>query len=92
MGSIVQWDTLDTKLAFSHLWRLLLPGACFVERHITLDRAMYGSDQAASVEIHALANLVKVLRAVPAILGNGEKVIGEAELATRDKLRVDVED
>ncbi|MAO54805.1 MAG: N-acetylneuraminate synthase [Rhodospirillaceae bacterium] len=67
-------------------------GATSIERHITLDRAMYGSDQAASVEIHALANLVKVLRAVPAILGNGEKVIGEAELATRDKLRVDVED
>lgn len=66
-------------------------GATSIERHITLDRAMYGSDQAASIETHALPNFVEAVRAVPAILGVGTKEISEAELATRKKLRIEVQ-
>lgn len=66
-------------------------GATSLERHITLDRAMYGSDQAASIETHALRNFVQTVRMVPQLLGMGKKVITPAELAVRKKLRVDVE-
>ena len=66
-------------------------GATSLERHITLDRAMYGSDQAASIEAHALSNFVETVRAVTAILGTGQKVLGEAEMKTREKLRITVE-
>ncbi len=66
-------------------------GATSIERHITLDRAMYGSDQAASIETHALANFVETVRAVTAILGTGEKTLSESELKTREKLRISVE-
>lgn len=65
-------------------------GATSLERHITLDRAMYGSDQAASIETHVLANFVETVRAVPGILGSGEKNLSEAELKTREKLRINV--
>jgi N-acetylneuraminate synthase len=65
-------------------------GATSLERHITLDRAMYGSDQAASIETHALANFVEAVRAVPGILGSGEKNLSQAELKTREKLRINV--
>jgi len=65
-------------------------GATSIERHITLDRAMYGSDQAASIEIGALRNFVETVRAVQGILGSGEKKISDAEMAVRDKLRVNV--
>lgn len=62
-------------------------GATSLERHITLDRAMYGSDQAASIEVHALANFVETVRKVPAILGDGKKKVTEAEMGIRKKLR-----
>lgn len=65
-------------------------GATSLERHITIDRAMYGSDQAASVETHALRNFVATIRVVPQLLGTGEKTISPAELAVRKKLRVDI--
>ena len=64
-------------------------GATSLERHITLDRAMYGSDQAASIEIHALRNFIETVKKIPTILGTGKKEIGEAELAVRKKLRVE---
>lgn len=66
-------------------------GATSLERHITLDRAMYGSDQAASVETAALHSFVDTIRKVSAILGTGVKEITPAELAVRKKLRVDVD-
>ena len=66
-------------------------GATSIERHITLDRAMYGSDQAASIETHALANFVESVRAIPEVLGTGVKEITPAEMAIRKKLRVEVE-
>ena len=65
-------------------------GATSIERHITLDRAMYGSDQAASIETHALGNFVETVRAISGILGTGEKTLSEAELKTREKLRINV--
>jgi N-acetylneuraminate synthase len=65
-------------------------GATSLERHITLDRAMYGSDQAASIETNSLRNFVDTVRAVPSILGNGKKVMSDSELQTREKLRISV--
>lgn len=66
-------------------------GATSLERHITLDRAMYGSDQAASIETHALRDFVETVRKVPALMGSGIKEITQAELAVRKKLRVEVD-
>jgi N-acetylneuraminate synthase len=62
-------------------------GACLVERHITLDRAMWGSDHAASVEPGGLFRLVKNIRLVPAALGDGVKTVYDSELGAREKLR-----
>jgi N-acetylneuraminate synthase len=64
-------------------------GATSIERHITLDHTMYGSDQAASIETHDLKNFVEVMREVPLMLGNGEKFIQETEIPIRKKLRVE---
>jgi N-acetylneuraminate synthase len=66
-------------------------GATSLERHITLDRAMYGSDQAASIEATSLGNFVKTVRAIPEILGNGNKILSEAEKKVREKLRITVQ-
>ena len=66
-------------------------GATSVERHITLDRAMYGSDQAASIEVHALRDFVATLRKIPLLMGTGKKEISPAELAVRNKLRVKIQ-
>lgn len=62
-------------------------GAAFVERHITLDRAMWGSDQAASVEPGGLERLVRDIRVIEASLGDGVKQVYEGELAAMKKLR-----
>lgn len=62
-------------------------GAVFVERHITLDRAMWGSDQAASVEPGGLERLVRDIRVIEASLGDGVKKVYEGELAAMKKLR-----
>ena len=62
-------------------------GACVVERHITLDRAMWGSDQAASVEPQGFARLVRDLRAMEASLGDGIKKVYESEIPIMRKLR-----
>jgi N-acetylneuraminate synthase len=62
-------------------------GASFIERHITLDRAMWGSDQAASVEPHGFTRLVRDIRVIESALGDGVKRVYDSELAVRDKLR-----
>lgn len=62
-------------------------GATMVERHITLDRAMWGSDQAASVEITGLMRLVSSIRDITSSLGDGVKRVHEKELAQAKKLR-----
>ena len=67
-------------------------GISSLERHITLDRAMYGSDQAASIESYSLSNFVESIRAITKVLGDGKKVINELELRSRDKLRVNIDE
>ncbi len=62
-------------------------GACFVERHITLDRAMWGTDQAASVEIVGLERLVSYIRDIERSLGDGVKRVYDSEKSARAKLR-----
>jgi N-acetylneuraminate synthase len=62
-------------------------GATSIERHITLDRTMYGSDQAASIEIDNLIRLLADIRTVEACLGDGIKVVSETEVPIRKKLR-----
>lgn len=62
-------------------------GACMVERHITLDRAMWGSDQAASVEPGGFERLVHYVRVTEASLGDGVKKVYASELSSLKKLR-----
>ncbi len=62
-------------------------GAVAVERHVTLDRPMYGSDQSASLEPHELSDLVARLRALPAMFGDGQKRVSAGEAAVAAKLR-----
>ncbi len=62
-------------------------GACSVERHITLDRAMWGSDQAASVEPQGFDRMVRDIRANEIAMGNGVKIVYESELPIISKLR-----
>lgn len=62
-------------------------GACLVERHITLDRAMWGSDQAASLEPNGITRLVRDIRLIERSLGDGEKKILERELPIIARLR-----
>jgi len=62
-------------------------GACLVERHITLDRAMWGSDQAASVEPGGMERLVKYIRVTEQALGDGIKRVYDSEVPSLRKLR-----
>lgn len=62
-------------------------GACVVERHITLDRTLWGSDQSASIEPHALKHLVRDIRAVEEALGTGAKIVLPEEMPIAAKLR-----
>jgi N-acetylneuraminate synthase len=62
-------------------------GAVAVERHITLDRTMWGSDQAASLEPEGLRHLVRDIRILQEALGDGVKRVFEGELAPRARLR-----
>ena len=62
-------------------------GACMVERHLTLDRAMWGSDQAASVEPGGFERLVKYIRVTEGALGDGVKRVYESEISSMKKLR-----
>src|ERR1051325_10281956 len=62
-------------------------GACMVERHLTLDRAMWGSDQAASVEPGGFERLVKYIRVTEAAQGDGVKKVYDSEKGSMKKLR-----
>ena len=62
-------------------------GACMIERHITLDRAMWGSDQAASVEPGGFERLVKYVRVTEQALGDGVKHVYESEQSSLKRLR-----
>lgn len=62
-------------------------GACMIERHITLDRAMWGSDQAASVEPQGLMKLTRDIRAIEKAIGDGIKKVAADEIPVMNKLR-----
>ena len=62
-------------------------GAAFVERHITLDRSMWGSDQAASVEIMGMHRLVRDIRSIEKAMGDGVKRVYDREKGALKKLR-----
>ena len=62
-------------------------GACMIERHVTLDRSMWGSDQSASVEPQGLSKLVCYIRELESTLGNGIKQVYASEIPIREKLR-----
>lgn len=62
-------------------------GAKMIEFHITLDRAMYGSDQAASIEPAGVMRLVKYVRALEKAMGTGEWTVFDSEVCIKDKLR-----
>lgn len=63
-------------------------GANVIERHITIDRAMWGTDQAASIEFSGLRRLVRDLKNLPIWMGDGRKVVCESEKPIREKLRM----
>jgi N-acetylneuraminate synthase len=75
------------ETGLSPTWAAVTLGATFVERHITLDRAMWGSDQAASVEIGGLMRLVSNIRVIERALGDGRKRVYAGELPQIEKLR-----
>jgi len=68
-------------------WAAVSLGASFVERHITLDRAMWGSDQAASVEVDGFHRLIRNIRDIEIALGDGIKRVYPSEMNARTKLR-----
>ena len=75
----------ETGLVISHAAAAL--GVSSIERHITLDRAMYGSDQAASLAPAGLKKLVKEVKRIQIAMGDGVKRIIEAEIPIAKKLR-----
>ncbi|MBE2189497.1 MAG: N-acetylneuraminate synthase family protein [Desulfobulbaceae bacterium] len=75
------------EVGLSPTWAAVTLGANFVERHITLDRSMWGTDQAASVEIGGFIRLVQNIRDIEQALGDGVKRIYESEMSSRIKLR-----
>lgn len=75
------------EVGLATTWAAVALGATFIERHITLDRAMWGSDQAASVEVMGFHNLVRNVRDIEHAMGDGMKRIYPSELPVMRKLR-----
>ena len=75
------------EVGLAPTWAAVALGACFVERHITLDRAMWGTDQAASVEINGIERLISSIRDIELALGDGIKKVYDSELSQIKKLR-----
>ncbi len=84
-GVPVGYSGHEVGLATSYAAAAL--GACMIERHITLDRAMWSSDQAASVEPQGLMKLVRDVRAIELALGDGVKKVTADEVPIMKKLR-----
>jgi len=84
-GTLVGYSGHETGIASSVAAVVL--GACIVERHITLDRAMWGSDQAASLAPSGLSHLVRDIRLVEESMGDGIKIVCESEIPIMKKLR-----
>ena len=62
-------------------------GAKFIERHITLDHSMWGTDQKSSLEVDGMDKLIRRLRSLDDIIGDGEKIVSDSEIPVREKLR-----
>jgi N-acetylneuraminate synthase len=75
------------ETGLSPTWAAVALGATFIERHVTLDRALWGSDQAASVEIGGFMRLVSNIRDIEKALGDGIKRVYPGELPQIEKLR-----
>jgi N-acetylneuraminate synthase len=75
------------EVGLAPTWAAVALGATFVERHITLDRAMWGSDQAASVELPGFERLVANIRDIELARGDGVKRIYDSEIEPRRRLR-----
>lgn len=75
------------EVGLAPTWAAITLGATFVERHITLDRSMWGTDQAASVEVGGFMRLVSNIRDIEKALGDGVKRVYETEMGQRKKLR-----
>ncbi len=75
------------EVGLAPTWAAVALGACFVERHITLDRAMWGTDHAASVEIGGMERLIANIRDIEKSLGDGIKKVYESELGQIKKFR-----
>jgi N-acetylneuraminate synthase len=75
------------EVGLAPTWAAVALGATFVERHVTLDRAMWGSDQAASVEVSGLLRLVANIRDVERALGDGIKRVYASEMGPLARLR-----
>lgn len=84
-GVNVGYSGHEAGLAISYAAAAL--GISSLERHITLDRAMYGSDQAASIEPNGLNQLVGAVRKIELAMGDGHKRFEAAEQAVASKLR-----
>ena len=87
-------EKYDCPIGYSGHERGILPssiavvlGACAVERHITLDRTMWGSDQSASLEADGLSKLVRDIRNIKSFLGDGVKKVYDSEIPIKQKLR-----
>ena len=87
-GCQVGYSGHEAGLAISYAAAAL--GASSIERHITLDRSMYGSDQAASVEPNGLRMLCNAVRKIEAAMGDGVKRIIDAEVPIAQKLRAHI--
>ncbi len=75
------------EIGLAPSWAAVALGATFLERHLTLDRAMWGTDQAASVEVMGMHRLVGNIRDIERSLGDGIKRVYDSEVAVLQKLR-----
>lgn len=75
------------EVGLAPTWAAVALGATFIERHITLDRSMWGTDQAASVEVIGFMRLVSNIRDIEKAFGDGVKKVYESELGIKEKLR-----
>jgi len=84
-GIPIGYSGHETGLATTYA--AVVMGASFVERHYTLDRAMWGSDQAASVEIDGMRRMVRDIRDIEKAMGDGIKKVYDSEQGSIKKLR-----
>ena len=75
------------EVGLSPSFAAVVLGACVLERHITLDRAMWGSDQSASIEPQGFSRLIRDIRAWETSAGDGAKRVLDSEIPVQEKLR-----